>query len=568
MCDIANVSIDFTDSTICGEEGDGTISVSTSITPGPLTFTLNGVDIIGAGTYTDLAPGSYTVEINGADGCSLTADPVVITEPAVCGDCNADAISISSTDPTDCGEFDGIITITSSLSDAVEYSIDGGSTSQSSGTFTTLNAGSYSIVVQTTNGGCVIDGGDVNITDSASCDCSPDNVTIDTSNSTACAPGGGDGSITITSSIAGNVTYSIDGGTTFQPNGSFTGLDGGTYTIVVQAADNDCVIDGGTVDLTDPASCDCSADNITIDSSNSTACAPASDGTIIISTSIGGTVQYSIDGGTTFQNSGSFTDLAAGSYTIVVQTSDGSCVIDGGSVSLSDPDGCVCSADNVTIASTDLTGCAPASDGTITISTSIGGTVEYSISDGVPFQSSGTFTGLAAGTYNIVVQTSDLSCVINGGQITILESAGCPLTDCDANNIKIESTASTICAPGGDGSITVNTSITGNVEYSIDNGMTFQSSGSFTGLAPRTYDIVVQTTDTNCSLNGGQVTIDQSADCPDGACDASAIQIESNDPFQCAPDSDGSITITPMVSGTFEYSIDGGATFQSSGLWR
>jgi len=44
-CDIANVTITANDATACAPNSNGSITVSTTI-PGPVTFTLNGDDIV------------------------------------------------------------------------------------------------------------------------------------------------------------------------------------------------------------------------------------------------------------------------------------------------------------------------------------------------------------------------------------------------------------------------------------------------------------------------------------------------------------------------------------------
>ena len=57
------------------------------------------------------------------------------------------------------------------------------------------------------------------------------------------------------------------------------------------------------------------------------------DGTITVTATAGSSsVQYSNDGGSTWQNSNSFTALAAGTYDIRIRNSDGTCIVTGPSV--------------------------------------------------------------------------------------------------------------------------------------------------------------------------------------------------------------------------------------------
>lgn len=132
-----------------------------------------------------------------------------------------------------------------------------------------------------------------------------------------------------------------------------------------------------------------------------------------------------------------------------------------------------------------------ATDGTIMLTPMNGvGPFMYSIDGGQTFQNSNLFTNLAAGDYDIVI-TGDADCEFSDN-FTI---PSCTL------NIFIEvENAST---PGNDnGSIVLELSGgTGNVQYSIDGGETFQSSPIFENLPMGTYNIVIE--DGNgCSISG------------------------------------------------------------------
>jgi gliding motility-associated-like protein len=131
-------------------------------------------------------------------------------------------------------------------------------------------------------------------------------------------------------------------------------------------------------------------------------CAP--NGTITITASGGGPTpyQFSIDGGTTWQASNSFTGLAGGTYQAKVKDAAG-CMSSVVSVVLS-----VSNTLTQTIAKTDAN-CN--TTGSITI-TAAGGVppYEYSINGGTTWQSSNAFTGLAAGTYNVMTRQPSTSC--------------------------------------------------------------------------------------------------------------------------------------------------------------
>ena len=102
-------------------------------------------------------------------------------------------------------------------------------------------------------------------------------------------------------------TYSIDG-STFQNSNEFTGLVAGNYTIVLKDA-LDCTMNT-TVTINEP-------DPLTVT-------ATLIDDNTITATGAGGTgpYQYAIDG-TTFQTSGTFSNLSNGNYIITVRDANG-----------------------------------------------------------------------------------------------------------------------------------------------------------------------------------------------------------------------------------------------------
>jgi hypothetical protein len=113
--------------------------------------------------------------------------------------------------------------------------------------------------------------------------------------------------------------YSIDGGTTYQASNSFTGLAGGTYTVKVKDALN-CT-STQTVVLTGANTL---VQNITKTDAN---CSTA--GTITIVASGGGVAPYaySINGGTTYQSSNSFTGLSGGTYSVMTRNPVTGCTV-------------------------------------------------------------------------------------------------------------------------------------------------------------------------------------------------------------------------------------------------
>ncbi|MGL2988573.1 PKD-like domain-containing protein, partial [Flavobacterium sp. RSSA_27] len=129
--------------------------------------------------------------------------------------------------------------------------------------------------------------------------------------------GSNNGTINISTPTGGGGTYEyrLDSGT-WQSSGNFNSLAPGTYNVQIRdKANTACVIVLGNQTITQPAVL-----SATVASTNVT-CNAANDGTITISAPLGGygTYQYSINGGTTWQDSGTFTALANATYNVQIR---------------------------------------------------------------------------------------------------------------------------------------------------------------------------------------------------------------------------------------------------------
>ena len=207
----------------------------------------------------------------------------------------------------------------------------------------------------------------------------------------------------------------------------------------------------------------------------------ACNGEILVTPS-GGTnpYQYSIDGGVTFQALNNFTALCGGAipgtnYTIDIQDSLG-CVA---TVSDDVIDDNFPQIDNAVVIDSDC----QANNGQVDVATtSSGGTQPYTYSvDGVTGFGPLPLTNLppSAPTYDLILQ--DANGCTDTVQITVLEinvPTLDPVVFADAQ-----------CFGVCDGTITLTGTNLAN--YSIDNGVTTQANGNFTGLCPGTYDIIV-----------------------------------------------------------------------------
>lgn len=222
----------------------------------------------------------------------------------------------ATADTTNNSYADGTITASATGGTGYMFSLDNGP-AQDNGTFTGLAAGQTYDLSVTTSEGC---NNHVSITidsvqGSTSNPCASFGLSTMVTQPTQASPNGG--SIAANASGAsGPYTYSIDG-TNFVSNGTFSNLGAGSYTVSAKSADGCTKTKSVTLSVN---SNPCGTITVTATSVNPTS---GNNGSITASAT-GGTAPYtySIDG-TNFVSSGTFSNLAAGSYTITAKTADG-----------------------------------------------------------------------------------------------------------------------------------------------------------------------------------------------------------------------------------------------------
>ncbi|WP_297793460.1 hypothetical protein, partial [uncultured Eudoraea sp.] len=197
------------------------------------------------------------------------------------------------------------------------YSIDGNDFTNTTGSFTGLMAGDYTIYVRDANWN---EAGDTGCETSVAVTIGePDAIVLaePTVTDVTCN-GGSDGSVSVSVTSGGTspFSYSIDNFATSNTTGIFTGLTAGNYTITVrdnnwnEAGDTGCETSVGvTVGEPDPIVL---ATPTVVDAT----CNAGSDGSVSVSVTSGGTspFSYSIDGNDFTNTTGSFTGLMAGDY--------------------------------------------------------------------------------------------------------------------------------------------------------------------------------------------------------------------------------------------------------------
>lgn len=275
------------------------------------------------------------------------------------------------------------------------------------------------------------------------------------------------------SGAGGNYDFVVDGGST-QSSSVFSNLSAGNHTYSITGT-NGCSITG---DFTIGSSTGFMIDSLLY---SPVGCNGGTDGTLTIYAN--GAVSFSIDNGTTFGASSSFSGLGAGIYNVVV--------VDGGNcqasqtVTITEP--AAITGDTTVVHAL----CGPTGSVTVTVS---GGTSPYSYSwnNGVTTAAN---TGLAAGTYAVTITDA------NGCQYSIINIIVNDLGG--SGSASVTDLHHISCFGASDGSITVampsgNPPIT--YEWSHNTGL---NAPTASGLDQGQYDVTL-TDSYGCSvvLNG------------------------------------------------------------------
>ena len=366
--------------------------------------------------------GASTVWYTGPNGTGInlgTGNPIQVTPTTTTtyyvrreGDCNTTSdqmitlnvlplpniTNVTSSNALCANDSSGTIVITASGgTGSLSYSIDGGTSYQSSNSFLSVPVGNFNVFVRDSSG-CVREYSNNPIVITG-----PPSLFITASGIDASCQGVFDGEL---SAIGFGGTppfqYTVNGGP-LQPSGTFTGLAAGSYVVSVVDA-NGCEEDT-TIIINNSYTVSASIDT-TIDVS----CFGLSDGSFTIAPSGGiGPYSFSIDN-INFQLNPTFSTLSAGSYSVVTQDSKGCTIITG--VSINEPTALVINIDSILNA-----GCFGDSSGSIYTTTS-GGSMPYSYS----WSTSDTTKNLndvPAGTYSITA-TDDHNCTASASA-TIIE---------------------------------------------------------------------------------------------------------------------------------------------------
>ena len=293
--------------------------------------------------------------------------------------------------------------------------------------------------------------------------------------------GGSNGSIVINPNPSGTYAY------TWTPNVSSTNsassLVAGSYTINVNA--NGCQKDttitlvsgsGPTAVVTTPTNPGCGASN----------------GQVVIGTVSGGVAPYQYNfNGLGYSSITTYSGLAAGSYTLLVKDANG-CIYTASNVVLTSTSG------PTAVASTPSNPSCGASNGQIVIGTVTGGVSPYQYNfNGLGYSSTTTYTGLAAGSFSLLVKDAN-GCIYTASNIVLTSGSG---------PTAIITTPTNPSCGASDGQVLLG-NVTGGVgpyQYNFNN-LGYTASTSYTGLGAGTYTLVVK--DANgCTYNAANIIL-------------------------------------------------------------
>ena len=373
----------------------------------------------------------------------------------------------------------------------------------------------------------------------------PVNIVVDSIAQTPIDCYGGLATVTIyASGGVGTLTYTLEGQTPNQ-SGVFNTIPAGSYSWSITDPQN-C---GDTISASDFVVVQPNELNANIALTEVT-CSSGDDGTITVVGSFGGSGDYeyqllsSVEN-RSWQGDSVFANLSPGFYDIWMRDANApSCEIE----IQSNVEVYIITA---SISETDIT-CYNGTDGVISISGSTGGTppYQYSVTGGINWQASGEFTGLSADTFNVQIQDND-ACIVVLDSMVIL-------TQPDSLHAAVTST-NISCGGAADGSISLSTATggTGSYQYSVNGGSGWQSATDFTALAPGVYDVWIMD---GSSCQKFLETVEITEPLP------LAADLDSSN-ITCFEGNDGSIIISNPTggSGSYEYSIDNGITWQDSG---
>lgn len=501
------------------DQNDGTLTIG-SVTGGtsPYQFSFNGQGLSSNTNYTGLAGGTYPITVRDNNGCTYSTSALITM---------ATGPTAIATTPSDagCTAGNGSVTLgaVTGGTSPYEYDFNNGGWSTTTG-YVNLSAGTYPLVVRDYNG-CAY-----NTTVTIGTVAGPTAIATTPSNAACGQP---NGSVAVGAVTGGTSPYEYNfnnGG--WSTTTGYANLSAGNYPLVVR--DNNGCMYNTTVTI------GTTAGPTAIASTSANASCGQANGSVLISSVTGGTqpYQYDFNGGGLSSATG-YSNLAPGTYTLMVHDVNGCTYTTTVSVGSS--------TGPVSIVTTPVGATCGQSNGSLSLGSVTGGTspYQYDFNNG-GLSATTTYANLAAGNYILIVRDAN-GCTHNTS-VTISNTGSDPTS--------IDYTSTQAGCGLANGSVTLGNTTGGNAPYGYSfNGGSFTSAVTFPNLAAGTYPLVVE------DVNGCTYTTSVSVTSASGP--AAVATNVLND--ACAQGI-GSVTIGTVTGGTAPYQYDfNGQGFSSAG---
>ncbi|SFE77794.1 T9SS type B sorting domain-containing protein [Flavobacterium xueshanense] len=453
----------------------------------------------------NLAGGSYNIVIKNTLGCISYGSYSYINSPPTI----PPAPAVQIVQPSSCGATDGSITISTT---ALSYSFNDGNSWTTNPTKINVGAGTYIIKIKTNSYSCESSTTVVNLSSG---------TTIDAPAYTSTQPNcsSAKGSITITTTAA---TYSYDNGLTYVFSNTKTDLSPGIYFIKIKNLAG-CVSEAATVTI----------------STLSALPAPAYKASQPDCTNLRGSLSidtvadlYSFNNGITFGTSNTKSNVAPGTYNLMIKYNSG-CISLSAPITI-DAAPAIPAAPQVVV--TNPIGCT-SSAGSIMVSTVAN---LYSFDDGVTWNTTNT-ASLSPGNYLIRIKYTN-GCPSIAYAATINAPPNAPSTP-------ILNVSQPVSCSNPFGSISITSAA---YQYSFDNGVNYSTNPISGNIAAGTYLVRVKNS-SGCESVALSIKINPPTDYPVNPA-FTTIQPDCNN-------LKGTITITDIDA---EYSLDNGVTWKTN----
>lgn len=490
----------------------GSINFSALGGTAPYMYSIDGVPTFGNSNTFNVAAGNYTMQVRDANNCLSTVILDTIFEPTDL------VLTLDSSINASCGATDGgvYVSLTGGTTPYTFSWSNGSAVVGGSEDLTNILAGIYTLTATDANG--CFEQVSSQVFDNAG-------VTLSlVSNDSVSCFGANDATVVLDANLGTEpYLFSVNGGAA-QSDSIFTNVRGGLNTFLV--TDTNGCTNSIQVVIFEPANL------VSTNTAKDLTCFGLNNGQIVVTTN-GGTAPYAYALNTSVlpQLNGTFNSLSTGTYTAYVADSNG-CLDTINNIVLDMPDTLIIT--NVVVV--DVT-CFGSTNGSLNV-TATGGTLPYAYSvNGGTAQSTGLFSNLAGGIYNISVTDSN-NCPVATRIDTIASPTQIVLT--------LDSTKNVTCFGGSNGKIAF--SATGGsapYTYSINNGTSYSTTNNYNNLTAGTYNLIIKDAN-NCTSSVLNVTITQPV--------ALAFTIKSNS-VSCFGLADGSLQVNSLTGGTAPYTV-------------